>query len=222
EAGLLDRFQVDAVGHLLHQLLQQVHRLGAIGLEALDNLLACEERGDLGPQLLDLLDFLVETGVLLLQVFVSLALGGDIPCDGQVNSADDEQAEHGDHCADHAEVLARGLAAGLAPRKQVDADHGSNLRIARPHATIREGASATSFLRGTRGEMAMLANGFATSVLICVRLWTISSRPGMTAEPPVSSTCSTDVYWVEVKKNCIARCISSAAFSMKGRSTSDS
>ena len=68
----------------------------------------------------------------------------------------------------------------------------------------------------------MLANGLATMVLTWVRLCTISSSPGITAEPPVSRMCSTEVYCVEVKKNCIARCISSAAFSMNGRSTSAS
>src|SRR5258708_6848289 len=92
--------------------------------------------------------------------------------------------------------------------------------MARAHATISEGASATSFFRETRGEIAMLAKGLATRALIWVRLCTISSSPGITAEPPVSKTCSTEVYWVDVKKNCTARWISRAAFSMKGRSTS--
>src|SRR5665647_3754100 len=38
-----------------------------------------------------------------------------------------------------------GFAPRFAPRQQVYADHGSNLRIARPQATIIEGASTSSF-----------------------------------------------------------------------------
>src|SRR5215510_111841 len=202
EPRLLDLLQVYTVGDLLDQLLQQVHRLSAVGLQALDDLLARKQRGDLGLELLDLFDLLVEPGVLPLQVLVPVALVGDVAGDRQVDGTHDQEPEHRDQPSQDAEVLALGLAARFAPGEQVDADHASNLRIARPHATIREGASATSFFSGTRGEMAMLANGLATRVLIWVRLWTISSSAGMTAEPPVSRTCSTDVYCVDVKKNC--------------------
>jgi len=99
---------------------------------------------------------------------------------------------------------------------------GSNLRMPSPQATIRRAHPRPVFFSATRGEIAMLAKGLATNALIWVRLCTISSSPGITAEPPVSRTCSTEVYWVDVKKNCTARWISNAAFSMKGRSTSDS
>src|SRR5207302_1450661 len=144
----------------------------------------------------------------------------DVSRDGQVHCADNQKSEHGHHASHHAKMLALGLAARLAPGEQIDANHGSNLRMASPQATIKEGASATSFFSATRGEIAMFAKGLATKALIWVRLCTISSSPGITAEPPVSRTCSTEVYWVDVKKNCTARWISSAAFSMKGRSTS--
>src|SRR5256885_1997544 len=220
QAGLLNRLEVDAVGHLLNQLLQHINGLGTVCLQALDDLLAREQSRDLGFELLDLLDLLVEPDVLPFQEFIALALHRDVSRNGQVHSTDDQKPEHGHHSAQHTKMLALGLATGLAPREQVDANHGSNLRMASPQATISEGASATSFFRETRGEIAMLAKGLATRALIWVRLCTISSSPGITAEPPVSRTCSTEVYCVDVKKNCTARWISSAAFSMKGRSTS--
>jgi len=116
-----------------------------------------------------------------------------------------------------------GLAACFAPRQQIDTDHGgSNLRIARPHATISEGASTISFFGCTCGDNCMLANGLATRVLTWEREPTMSSRPGITADPPVSRMCSMLLYWVEVKKNCIARCTSSARFSRNGRRISAS
>ena len=87
----------------------------------------------------------------------------------------------------------------------------SNLRIASPQATISDGASACSccglILRATA---AMLANGFATSVLTWVRLATTSSTPGIAAQPPESRMWLIWLYWVEVKKNCSARATSSA------------
>src|SRR5665647_1737956 len=109
-----------------------------------------------------------------------------------------------------------GLAARFAPRQQIDAYHGSNLRIARPLATINEGASTSSFFGWMRGDTCMLANGLATRVLTCEREPTMSSSPGITAEPPVSRMCSMLLYWLEVKKNCMARCTSSARFSRNG------
>src|SRR5882672_5010620 len=222
QAGLLDRLEVDAIGYLLNQLLQHINGLGTVCLQALDDLLAREQSRDLGFELFDLLNLLVEPDVLPFEEFIAVALHGDISRNGQVHGPDDQKPEHGHHASQHAKMLALGLAARLAPREQIDANHGSNLRMASPQATISEGASATSFFSETRGEIAMLAKGLATSALIWVRLCTISSSPGITAEPPVSRTCSTEVYWVDVKKNCTARWISNAAFSMKGRSTSDS
>ena len=68
----------------------------------------------------------------------------------------------------------------------------------------------------------MLANGFATIAFTRTRELTMSSSPGRVEVPPVSRMWSIALNWVEVKKNCIARWISSAAFSMNGRSTSAS
>src|SRR5882672_12626418 len=109
-----------------------------------------------------------------------------------MDRTDDQKRKRSHHAAQHAEMLALGLATRLAPREQIDAHHESNLRIARPQATISDGASETSFFSGTRGEIDMFANGLAMSVLIWVRLCTISSSAGITAEPPVSRTCSTE------------------------------
>ena len=66
-AGLLDRSQVDAVGQLAHELVEQVHRFAAVRLQRLDDLLARQHRLDLVAQPVDLLDLLVELGDLGLQ-----------------------------------------------------------------------------------------------------------------------------------------------------------
>ena len=62
----------------------------------------------------------------------------------------------------------------------------------------------------------MLAKGLAMSVSTCVRAATTSPSPGNTAQPPASTTWSTWLNGVEVKKNCKARETSSARLSMKG------
>ena len=49
-AVLLDDGEVDAFGHLLDQLVEQVDRHVAVGLQVLDRLLARLQRGDLGLQ----------------------------------------------------------------------------------------------------------------------------------------------------------------------------
>jgi len=59
QAGLPDRLEVHAIGHLLNQLLQQINGLGAVRLQPLDDLLSRKERCDLVLELFDLLDFLV-------------------------------------------------------------------------------------------------------------------------------------------------------------------
>ena len=74
--------------------------------------------------------------------------------------------------ADGDEVLPRALAALLAVRQQVDAGiHcGSNLRMARPQATISDGASIIRRLSWMRGEACISANGLATLVGTWVRV----------------------------------------------------
>ena len=57
---------------------------------------------------------------------------------------------------------------------------------------------------------------------VYTRELTMSSSPGSVEVPPVSRMWSIALNWGEVKKNCFARWISSAAFSMNGRSTSAS
>src|SRR4051812_5305150 len=224
-AGLLDRFEGHALRRLLHELVEQVHRLRAVGLQRLDDLLPREKCLDLVAQLVDLGDFLVELADLALEERVAPLLHADALGVVAVHEPDDQYAHDGRAAGHDEEVLLRALAPLGAVRQQVDAGHahcGSNLLIASPHATISEGASTISRLSCTRGEVCIWANGFATLVGTCARVFTTSSSPGITAEPPASRMCSTVWYWVEVKKNCSARWISPDRFSMNGFSTSAS
>src|SRR5438874_5828294 len=142
-----------------------------------------------------------------------------------MHGEDDHQAECGSEARDQRKVFLGTRAPLGAVRQQVDAGGvhcGSNLLMARPQATISDGASTIRRLSCTRGEVCIWANGLATLVGTCARVLTTSSRPGITAEPPASRMCSTLWYCVEVKKNCSARWISPERFSMNGRSTSAS
>ena len=84
-------------------------------------------------------------------------------------------ASRGDHPQSDEKILLLLFAPQLAVRQQVDAYHGSNLRIARPHATMSEGASWLRFFGRILEESAMLANGLAMIVFTWVRLPTVSS-----------------------------------------------
>ena len=75
---LLQGAQVDAVGQLPDHLVEQVHRLGAIGLQRLDDLLARQERLRLLAELVDFLDLLVELGDLVLEELVAALLVLDL------------------------------------------------------------------------------------------------------------------------------------------------
>ena len=135
---------------------------------------------DLLAQLVDLLDLLVELGDLGLQQRVAAVLVLDLRGEDDVDQRRRPRAPRtasADRQRDEL-ALAR-LALLLAVRQQVDADHGySNLRIARPQAISSSGASSASWRGRMRSDIAMLANGLATTVATPARLATSSSRPG--------------------------------------------
>src|SRR5687767_5252518 len=222
--ALHDRLEIDALRHLAHQLVEEVDRLRAVGLQRLDDLLAREQRLDLVLQLLDLGDLLVELGDLGFEEAVALDLGVDFRGVIAVHGDHDQGAEKRRAAGHHEEVLPRALTPVLAVRQEVDTGHhwGSNLRMAKPQATISEGASIIRRFSCTRGEVCMEAKGLATLVATWVRALTMASSPGITAEPPASRMWSMLWYCVEVKKNCRARCTSIDRFSMNGLSTSAS
>ena len=92
-AGLLHRPEVDPVGQLAHHLVEQVDRLGPVGLQRLDDLLSREQRLRLLAQLVDLLDLLVELGDLRLEQRVAALLVLDLRAEDHVHQQDDRQAE---------------------------------------------------------------------------------------------------------------------------------
>src|SRR5690348_1352095 len=171
-----------------------MHRLRPICLQSLDDLLARKQRLNLVLQLVDFGDFLVELADFALQELVAAFLVADLLGVVAVHQAHDHQADHESAARDDGEMLLRALAPLGAVRQQVDAcdaHWGSNLRMARPQATISDGASIIRRLSCTRGEVCICANGLATLVGTCARVLTTSSSPGMTAEPPARRMCST-------------------------------
>src|SRR5688572_8013743 len=98
----------------------------------------------------------------------------------------------------------RALPALFAVRKEIysDAHDGSNLRMARPQEMMSDGASCIRRVSWIRGDACMALNGLAVIVGTWVRVFTTSSRPGITAEPPASRMWSTWLYEVEVNRNC--------------------
>src|SRR6185503_13581209 len=196
----------------------------AVGLQLLDDRLAREQRLDLVLQLVDVGDVLVELLDLARQEVVAVVLHLDLPGVELVHEERDRDADDRGAGRDRGEVLRRALAPLGPVRQQVDAGvHcGSNLRMARPQATMSEGASVISRFSWILGDACISEKGLATLEGTCVRVCTTSSSPGITAEPPASRMWSTAWYWVEVKKNCSARCTSMERFSMKGFITSAS
>jgi hypothetical protein len=138
-----------------------------------------------------------------------------------VHCADQQQADHGRAAGEDRNAGAgacgalRGAAAGLRGRS-----FGSNLRIARSHATISDGASTISRLLHARRGL-HVGEGIGDDGRHCACVVTTSSRPGITAEPPASRMWSTLWYCVEVKKNCSALHLGGEVLH-EGRSTSAS
>src|SRR3569832_2392899 len=83
------------------------------------------------------------------------------------------------------ELASPGGTRKFAVGEEVNADHcGSNLRMARPQATKREGASAVNARNQNKEPTAMLANGLTTIVGVPVRCATAAAGPGGGAPPP--------------------------------------
>ena len=59
--------------------------------------------------------------------------------------------------------------------------------MANPQAIISAGASICNWRGLMRLDNVINSNGFATSVLTCVRVATASSKPGSAAHPPAST-----------------------------------
>ena len=169
---MLDRFQEYALGHLPHQFVEQVHGLHAVGLQRFDHLLAGEQRRNLVLHFLDLVDLLVELGDLRLHELVAVVLRADALLIDEPHGRDNHDAERRGHPAEDRKMGACTLAPLLAVRQQVDfaAHTGSNLRIARPQATISEGASCIRRLSWILGEVCIAPKGFATKVGTWVRV----------------------------------------------------
>src|SRR5690606_31201216 len=154
-------------------------------LQALDRILSRAQRVDLGAQRRDLLDLLVELGVLGPDEIVAGALRIDLLVDADRDDHRGRRCGDADQCDQSDEVFLAPLAAHLPVREQVDAHaHASNLRIARPVATSSAGASARSWRSRIVPATSMPWNGLRTSAGTCVRCATASASPGTTDEPP--------------------------------------
>src|SRR5262249_26149802 len=184
---LLDAFQIHAVRQLAYELIEQVHDFGTIRLQRFHDLLAGQQRCGLLLDLVDLLDLLVELDDLLAQVLVAVLLLGELLVEIGVHHEPHRDADGGDDAHGDEESLLLLLAADFAMRQQIDAYHGSNLRIASPQDTMSDGASWVRFFGRILDDSAMLVNGLATTVFTCVRLPTASSTPGRAAHPPEST-----------------------------------
>src|SRR5882672_458143 len=186
-AGLFDALQVYPVGQLPYQLVKQVDHFGAGTLQGFHHPLAREQRSSLVFQLLDLGDLLIEFFNLAQEVFVATHLIVELVFEIGVHAKPDGDADEDDDTQHDEELFLLLFAPDLAMRQKVDANHGSNLRMASPHATISDGASCVSDFARILEDSAMLTNGFATIVLTCTRFDTASSTPGIAAHPPEST-----------------------------------
>ena len=131
---LLDGRQVDALGRLLDQFVEQVDRHVAIGLKIFHSALAGLEGLDFSLERGDVLDLGVELAVGLSQKIVACLL----PADHLLLEAvpqPDHHSPNGHGCTQACEksLLAQ-LPFFLTVRQKVDQNHARNLRMAKPQA----------------------------------------------------------------------------------------
>ena len=94
-----------------------MHRLGTIGLQRLDDLLARQQRLRLFAQLVDFLDLLVELHNFVLEQLVAAALIVDARGDPHMTQADHGNSEHGEPDGERYELALTRLTLLLAMRK---------------------------------------------------------------------------------------------------------
>src|SRR5690606_38021865 len=185
-ALLAQRAQVHPLGQLRDKVVEHVHRLRPVALQRLDDLLACNQRVDLCAQIVDLGDLLVERLDFGLQQLVARFLMVDSTLHDKMARQTDRRAKRDHQPRRDVELLAPLPTLELPVRKQIDANHASNLLIARPHAAISAGASIARAGLRTREDSDIPANGLATLTEVWARPATTSARLGITAHPPVS------------------------------------
>jgi hypothetical protein len=122
-AGLLYRRQIGAVGHLLHQLVEQVYHLGTRALQGLDDAHARDEFLLLRLQVVDFLDLLVEHLDLGAQPVVASFLRVDHRANEQIGNEgrDRGQCRRGTQCHEKCQFSIPSLL--VAPRKQINTRH---------------------------------------------------------------------------------------------------
>src|SRR5690606_17458314 len=193
-ALLLDRGQGHAIRDRAHQRIEQVHALRAVGLQLLDHLLARQQAGLLAIELLDLLDLRVDLADLVLEEGVALVLPGDLGVVVEVDQEPQHDAGQRGQRQHQAEFLLLLLAALGTPREEIDPCHQSKLLRARPQAIISAGASWASAWACTRGPSVICASGLAITDCTPSCSSTISTMPGIEAQPPASTIRSTRLY----------------------------
>src|SRR5207249_7098653 len=186
-AVLLHRLEVDPVRQLANELVEQVHRFGPVRLQRFDDLLSRQQRLRLVAQPVNFLDLLVELRDLSGQELITPVLIIDLRGDQDVPESDRSDAQDGQPDRKRDELSLARLALLLPAGKEVDANHQSKLRMARPQAISRRGASEASWRGRIRSDTPIFANGLPTIVLAPARLATSSSRPGTSAQPPDST-----------------------------------
>src|ERR1700674_728833 len=145
-----------------------MNRFVPIGLQPFHHLLARQ-------QFLRLLFYLPDVFNLIIQFFdfggehlIAPLLLLDAPF---VNRVDQQNQDGAQGCRRYGQEYNPPLARGpfyFAMRKQVDAYHASNLRMAKPQATISAGASWVSWRGLIRDDRAILEKGLAMIVCVCV------------------------------------------------------
>lgn len=117
-----------------HQLVEHVHRQIAIGLQVFHGLLTCTQGSDLILQPGDFLDLGLQHRDLGAQHAVLCLLGFDHHLVPPVDSTNDQKPYQGRKDHGGLECFLASLACGFSVRKQIDQDHDTNLRMARPQA----------------------------------------------------------------------------------------
>ena len=129
---LLHAVDVDAIGQLLDQFTEQVNRQVAVSLQIFHCCLAGPQCGNLRLQGRNILDLPFKTGDFRFQEVVFRLLAFNLSQIPGVHSAGNQHARQRGNAQGRIKHLAPAFARSLPVREQIDQNHCTNLRKARP------------------------------------------------------------------------------------------
>src|SRR3970040_23054 len=166
-----------------------MHHLGAVTLQFVNNIHACNQGGSLLFQRGNFLDLLIHLGDFLVEKVVAPVLVFDERT--HVHMSIENYYTHENPCShgDREQLPILLFALHFAPWQKIDAGrHSSKLRRASPQLIMSEGASLDRCCGLMWGARDILAKGLDPIDGTPIRAATSSSIPATCAQPPASNS----------------------------------